>query len=574
LVREGKVNRIKVSPLVDEARKAARGYLAAVILFSLAVNLLYLSSPLYMMQVYNRVITSGSTVTLLLLTGMLIVALLALSGLDIVRGWIMSRLSTRLDQILSSSLLAAAFRTNGQSGGQALRDFETFRQFIASQAVFAIFDLPWVPIYLAVAFMLHAWFGFFALGCCALLIVLVLVSELRLVKPLREANEAMARSHSFVESSLRNAEVVQAMGMVDAVARRWQRDRSQQTGKQGFAATWSLSSTGVVRFFRLAMQSLILGLGAYLAIERQISTGAMFAATFLLGRALQPVEQIVSAWRQIVTARLAYLRVRDLLNETAAPKDYLTLPRPKGAVAAENVSYAPPGAPRPILRNASFQVQPAEAVGIVGPSGAGKSTLMRLLVGVVRPIGGVVRLDGADLYQWAPEQLGRAVGYLPQDVELFADTIAANISRFRQGNDAEVIRAAEMAGVHEMILKLPQGYNTQVGSSGEALSGGYRQRIGLARAVYDSPSLVALDEPSSNLDSEGDAALARCLAQLRQRGTTVFIVSHRPTTLASVDRIILMKDGVIEAFGPRDTVAQSLMPQRATLVRKEAKADG
>lgn len=550
------------NPRLDEASKATRHYLVAVALFSLAINLLYLASPLYMMQVYNRIVTSGSVITLMLLTVMLVVALLALSSLDIVRGWIMSRMGLRLDQILAPRIFAASFRVTGASGAQPLRDFETFRQFLSSGVIFALFDVPWVPIYILAAFLLHFWFGVFTIACCLILLTLALVNEWQLVKPLREANEAMQRSHSFAESSLRNAEVVQAMGMMDGITRRWQRDRDVQTEKQARAATWAVSATGTVRFFRLAMQSLVLGLGAWLTIEHQVSAGAMFAATFLLGRALQPVEQIVGAWRQVVTARLAYIRVRDVLATAQLDADLMTLPRPKGALAVENLHFTLPGTSKLILRNISFQIQPGECIGVVGPSGAGKSSLMRLLVGVLKPSAGIVRLDGADLQTWPRDQLGAAIGYLPQDVELFADTVSANISRFQGGSDDKVFKAAESAGVHDMILRLPQGYNTPIGPSGETLSGGYRQRVGLARAVYDSPSLVVLDEPSSNLDGEGDFALARCLQRLKQLGITVVIVSHRPATLAAVDKIMVLKDGLVEAFGPRDEVAAKLQPPR------------
>jgi PrtD family type I secretion system ABC transporter len=550
------------SILLRAAGAAARGYLVPVALFSLAINLLYLASPLYMMQIYGRVITSGSVITLVLLSVILVIALVALSSLDIVRGWIMSRLGLRLDQLLATPLLAAAFRIPGPAGGQLLRDFDTFRHFLASGSAFAIFDLPWVPVYIVAAYLLHPWFGLFTLACCALLLVFALVNEWLLVAPLRAANEALIRSQNFADTSLRNAEVVQAMGMIDAVSARWHRERGVQTDRQALAATWSLGATGVVKFFRLAMQSLILGLGAYLTIERQVGAGAMFAATFLLGRGLQPIEQIVAGWRQVVAARLAWVRVRDVLNANPEVEQRTSLPRPQGAVAIEGVNLVAPNGTRPILRAISLSVTAGETTGIVGPSGAGKSSLVRVLVGVVRPTTGIVRLDGADIQTYPADEIGAAFGYLPQDVELFADTVAANISRFQPDSDEDVIRAAELAGVHETILKLPQGYNTQIGASGELLSGGYRQRIGLARAVFGDPSVVVLDEPSSNLDSEGDLALARCLQALKRMGTTVFIVSHRPTSLSAVDRILLMRDGMIEAFGPRDEVAARIMPPR------------
>jgi PrtD family type I secretion system ABC transporter len=306
------------------------------------------------------------------------------------------------------------------------------------------------------------------------------------------------------------------------------------------------------------MQSMILGLGAYLVIEHVTTVGAMFAASILLGRALQPVEQVVGSWRNLTSARGAYGRVRDLLAANPARDPALALPRPAGRLSVEGLGYVVPGTNRPILRNVSFRIEPADVLGIIGPSGAGKSTLARQIVGVLLPSAGVVRLDGADVSQWPRESLGRHIGYLPQDIELFADTVASNISRFRNDDDQEVIEAAQMAGVHDMILRLPGGYETQIGDGGAVLSGGYRQRIGLARAVYDNPSLVVLDEPSSNLDSDGDTALLSCIAELKKRGTTVVIISHRPNTLGAVDKLLLLRDGALEMFGPRDEIINRL----------------
>jgi PrtD family type I secretion system ABC transporter len=302
------------------------------------------------------------------------------------------------------------------------------------------------------------------------------------------------------------------------------------------------------------MQSMILGLGAYLVIEHVTTGGSMFAASILLGRALQPVEQVVGSWRNLISARGAYDRVRNLLAANPARDPALALPRPAGRLSVEGLGYVIPGTNRAILRNVSFRIEPAEVLGIIGPSGAGKSTLARQIVGILVPSAGAVRLDGADVSVWPRESLGRHIGYLPQDIELFADTVASNISRFRNDDDQEVIEAAQMAGVHDMILRLPGGYETQIGEGGTVLSGGYRQRIGLARAVYDNPSLVVLDEPSSNLDSDGDTALLSCIAELKKRGTTVVIISHRPNTLGAVDKLLLLRDGVVEMFGPRDEI--------------------
>jgi ATP-binding cassette, subfamily C, bacterial len=312
--------------------------------------------------------------------------------------------------------------------------------------------------------------------------------------------------------------------------------------------------SSIIRFLRLAMQSLVLGLGAYLVIERSATVGAMFAASILLGRALQPVEQIVGSWRNLVSARAAFGRIRELISATAPQDSGLSLPRPTGRIDVEGLSYAAPGSNRPILRAISLRIEAGEALGVIGPSGAGKSSFARQLVGVLAPSAGVVRLDGADVALWPRASLGRHVGYLPQDIELFADTVAANIGRFNAGDDEAVIKAAKMAGVHEMILRLPKGYDTEVGEGGAILSGGFRQRIGLARAVYGDPSLLVLDEPSSNLDNDGDAALAHCIASLKQRGTTVIIISHRPNTLAVADKILCLREGMVDMLGTRAEV--------------------
>jgi PrtD family type I secretion system ABC transporter len=384
------------------------------------------------------------------------------------------------------------------------------------------------------------------------------VNEWIVKPPLTESGEAASRNYSFTEMSLRNTEVVRAMGMTGGLLKRWGRDRNRMLERQVTASDRAATMQSLIRFLRLSMQSLILGLGAYLVIERLATVGAMFAASILLGRALQPVEQIVGSWRNLVSARGAFLRVRELLSANPPHETGLSLPRPDGHLSVEALTFVPPLSNKPILRGVSFAIEPGEVLGIIGPSGAGKSTLARHIVGVLSPSAGAVRLDGSDVSVWARTTLGQHLGYLPQDIELFADTIAANISRFQDGEDREAILAAQMAGVHEMILRLPKGYDTQVGEGGAILSGGYRQRIGLARAVYGDPSLIVLDEPSSNLDAEGDAALTDCIVQLKKRGTTVVIISHRPSTIGVVDKILVLRDGVAEMFGPRAEIMSRL----------------
>ena len=538
-----------------------RGYFVTAAIFSLGINLLYLAGPLYMLQVYDRVISSASEVTLVMLTIALLMAFIALAGLDVVRARVLTRASIRLDQKIAARVVAAIIERPASISGarsQLLRDFDAFRQFVTGMGIHAIFDLPWAPIYIAVIFVLHPALGAFALGCAILLIVMALINEWVVRRPITESNEAASRNYSFTEMSLRNTEVVRAMGMTDGLLKRWGRDRIRMIERQVVASDRAATMQSIIRFLRLSMQSIILGLGAYLVIERLATIGTMFAASILLGRALQPVEQIVGSWRNLVSARAAFLRVRELLAASPPREAGLSLPRPKGRLSVESLTFVPPLSSKPILRSVVFGIEPGEVLGIIGPSGAGKSTLARHIVGVLSPTAGAVRLDGADVAYWAGTSSGQHLGYLPQDIELFADTVAANISRFQEGRDDEAILAARMAGVHDMILRLPAGYDTQVGDGGTTLSGGLRQRLGLARAVYGDPGLVVLDEPSSNLDVEGDAALADCIVQLKQRGTTVVIISHRPSTLGVVDKILVLRDGVAEMFGPRAEILTRL----------------
>ena len=548
----------------DELRillQTCRGYFVTAAMFSLAINLLYLAGPLYMLQVYDRVISSASEVTLVMLTIALLLAFMALAGLDAVRARVLTRASIRLDHKIAARVMTAIIDRSASFGGarsQLLRDFDTFRQFITGMGIHAIFDLPWAPIYIAVIFALHPALGAFALGCSILLILMALLNEWIVKPPLTESGEAASRNYSFTEMSLRNTEVVRAMGMTEGLLKRWGRDRNRMLERQVTASDRAATMQSLIRFLRLSMQSVILGLGAYLVIERLATVGAMFAASILLGRALQPVEQVVGSWRNLVSARGAFLRVRELLSANPLREAGLSLPRPTGRLLVEALTFVPPLSNKPILRGVAFGIEPGEVLGVIGPSGAGKSTLARHIVGVLAPSAGAVRLDGSDVSVWARTTLGQHLGYLPQDIELFADFIAANISRFQEGEDKEAILAAQMAGVHDMIVRLPNGYDTQVGEGGAILSGGYRQRIGLARAVYGNPSLVVLDEPSSNLDADGDAALTDCIMQLKQRGTTVVIISHRPSTIGVVDKILVLRDGVAEMFGPRAEVMSRL----------------
>jgi ATP-binding cassette subfamily C protein len=438
----------------DEIRRvlyACQNYFITAGAFSLAINLLYLAAPLYMLQVYDRVISSASEVTLVMLTLALLMALLALAGLDAVRARVLTRASIRLDRLLAGRIMSAIIEGAQNLGGarsQLLRDFDTFRQFITGMGIHAIFDLPWAPIYIAVIFLLHPLLGAFAFGSAILLVSMAFLNERIVRPPLSESNEAATRNYNFTEMSLRNTEVVQAMGMTEGLLQRWGRDRNRMLERQVTASDRAAAMQSIIRFLRLSMQSLILGLGAYLVIERAATVGAMFAASILLGRALQPVEQIVGSWRNLVSARGSFHRIRELLTANP-PRDLkLELPRPSGRLSVEGLSYAFRGSSKPILRGISLQLEAGELLGIIGPSGAGKSTLARQIIGVLTPSAGVVRLDDADIAIWPRSMVGQHIGYLPQDIELFADSVAANICRFQTGNDRAIIQAAQMAGVH------------------------------------------------------------------------------------------------------------------------------
>jgi ATP-binding cassette subfamily C protein len=530
-------------------------------LFSLGINLLYLAAPLYMLQIYDRVISSASHTTLIMLTIVVLMAFIALAGLDVVRSRILTRASVRLDRKLGGRVLAATIDTAAKGsplGAQPLRDFDNFRQFLTGTGIRAIFDAPWAPIYFAVIFMLHPALGIFALLAGVALIGMAVLNERLVRAPLAESNDAAARNYRFTEMSLRNWEAVRAMGIFPGLLQRWSRDRNKVIERQVAASDRAAATQSLIRFLRLAVQSIILGIGAWLVIERQITVGAMFAASILLGRALQPIELMVGNWRNFYSARSAYDRLKTLLAANPESESKVQLPRPSGRIVIENLSYGIRGAQRQILYNINIAIEPGEVVAIIGPSGAGKSTLARQIVAVLSPVAGAVRLDGADVSKWPHDRLGEYVGYLPQDIELFADTVANNICRFRDSDDSAIIAAAQLAGVHNLILALPNGYDTQVGDGGAFLSGGLRQRIALARAVYGNPSLVVLDEPNSNLDQEGDQALAECITQLKSRRITVVVIAHRSSTLGVVDKILVMKEGAAVLYGTRADVIPKL----------------
>jgi ATP-binding cassette subfamily C protein EexD len=407
-------------------------------------------------------------------------------------------------------------------------------------------------------FVFHPWFGVVAIISVLILATLAVINEKVTSKMLGEANRENMGATQFTNKNLRNAEVVESMGMLGRIRERWQEKNRKVLALQGIASDRAGILTSVSKTTRLIVQSLVLGLGAYLAVQQEISPGMMIAGSILLGRALAPIDQMIGVWKQFVTARSQYQRLNEILTHVAEEPERMSLPAPKGRVSAENVMVAPPGSRTPVVKGVSFVVEPGEMVGIVGPSAAGKSTLARAILGIWPTLGGKMRLDGADIYNWKREELGPYIGYLPQDIELFEGSISENIARFGEVDSKEVVRAATMAGVHEMILRLPEGYDTVIGATGGVLSGGQRQRIGLARAIYGRPKLIVLDEPNSNLDDQGEAALALALQNLKETGATVFIITHRSSVLSQVQKLMVMKEGVLVMFGPRDQVLAEL----------------
>ena len=539
-----------------------KGAFRSVGVFSAFVNLLMLVPSLYMLQVYDRVLASRNETTLLMLTLMMLAAYLCMSALEVVRSFVLVRVGAQLDMRLNKRIYTAAFEQNlkkeGGNAGQALHDLTNIRQFLTGNGVFAFFDAPWFPVYLIVIFMFSTSLGIFALCGTAVLIVLAYINEAVSKKPLAEANAMAVASSNLATNNLRNAEVIEAMGMLPNLMARWFKLHGRFLQLQAEASEKAGVVTAITKFTRVSLQSLILGYGALLVLENEITAGGMIVASILMGRATAPVEQLIAVWKQWSSTRSAYQRLNELLAKNPPRQAGMPLQKPLGQVSVEAVTAAPPGSPVAVLKNLSFAIAPGDVLGIIGPSGSGKSTLARLLVGVWPAAVGKVRLDGADVYHWNKDELGPSIGYLPQDVELFAGSVSDNIARFGEVDSEKVIMAARRAGVHDMILHFPQGYDTLLGDGGAGLSGGQKQRIGLARAMYDDPSLIVLDEPNSNLDDAGEQALVAALNDLRGRGKTIVLITHRTSALATTNKLLLLRDGIAQLFGPRDQVLAEL----------------
>jgi len=551
------------------ALKACKGSFLSVGFFSFFVNALMLVPSFYMLQVYGRVVTSGSIPTLVMLTLIMTILMGTMGSLEWVRSRIMVRLSTRLDVLLSRDVYRASFKKALDSGGmdasaQPLNDLTGLRQFLTGNGLFAFFDTPWLPVYIGVMFLFHPWYGWFAIGCAIVLLMLAVVNEKLTGKAIADANKQNIAANLHTNKNLRNAEVIESMGMLETLMGRWGERQRQVLLLQSQASDKGGMVTSFSKTFRMLSQSLILGIGAYLAVKQEITPGLMIAGSILLGRALAPIDLMIGSWKGFISARSQYARLNEILDEQQAEPQRMSLPAPEGHVLVENLIVSAPGSKTPILKNISFAVPAGSIVGVIGPSASGKSTLARALLGVWAPQHGVVRLDGADINNWDKRELGPYVGYLPQDIELFEGSISENIARFREVEPDKVIQAAKAAGVHDMILQLPEGYDTVIGSDGVNLSGGQRQRVGLARAIYGSPRLIILDEPNSNLDEVGERALAMAIQQLKASGATVFIITHRTSILAQLDRLLVMSNGAIGLYGPRDKVMAELNKQQAS----------
>ena len=546
------------NPQLNEALGACRGGFLAVVAFSLGINVLMLTAPLFMLQIFDRVLSSRSTDTLVMLMLVAGFALMALAALDAIRATVLIRLSTWLDARISGSVLAgsvlATLRNATDPSVQALRDLATFRTFLSGPGIFPVMDAPWTPIFLGVIFMLHPLLGWLSLAGASVLFALALTNELATRNLLAASSVASFKALNRAEAAVRNADVIEAMGMMPQLVRRWHRQNAESLDLQARASSRSTSITSASKFLRLVLQIGILGVGAWLVIESELTPGAMIAASILMGRALAPVEQAIGSWKQMVAARGAYQRMKRQLDETPVRGLGMPLPAPSGHVSVEGLSFVFPGASEPILRNVNFELHAGEALGLIGPTAVGKTTLARLMIGNLAPRTGHVRLDGMDVAEWDSDDMGRHVGYLPQDIELFSGTVRENIARMADGEPDAVIAAARIAGMHEMVLGMAQGYDTEIGEGGTALSGGQRQRIGLARAVYGDPRFVVLDEPNANLDGAGEAALSDAIDTLKERGATIVVIAHRPSVLRQVDKVVVLRDGTVDKFGPREQV--------------------
>ena len=552
---------------IDAAILRYRSLFWVIALFSGVINLLTIVPALYMMQVFDRVMSSRNETTLLLLTILALGLLLLSSLVEWIRGQVMIKMSVGIDLDLGERLFGVAFqkslKEHNANPAQVLSDLNALRQFLTGSSLIALLDLPWMPIFLIVTGMLHPWLGIFTLIGALILFALALWSEHSTRKGLDEANQISVHSAKYVNSTLQNAEVIQAMGMLANLQKRWAGMQQRLIGAQTEASDKAARISTITRLVRTAWQALAMGLAMVLILDGQISGGVMMAAGFLISKAMLPAEQAIGSWKQLDGAKASYKRLCLLLEEFPRKTERMVLPAPTGAMRIERLVVTPPGSKRPVVNGIDIALSKGDVLAIIGPSASGKSSLARAMVGVWPASHGSVRLDGAEIGQWDSEALGPHIGYLPQDIELFDGTVAENIARFNETDSEKVIEAAALSGIHQMVLHFPKGYDTLLGPGGLGLSGGQKQRIGLARALYGKPALVVLDEPNSNLDDAGEAALVAAIAALRNNGSTVVLVTHRPNVLAVVDKLLVLQDGTQKMFGPRDHVLKALFPAQA-----------
>jgi PrtD family type I secretion system ABC transporter len=559
---------------LGDALRACRSAFIGVGIMSCMINLLYLTGSLFMLEVYDRVLPSRSVPTLVGLAVLAGGLYMAQGVLDLIRIRILGRIGTALDESLNSRVFDTIVRlplTAGarNEGLQPLRDLDNIRSFLSGMGPGAFFDLPWLPFYLAICFAFHVMIGLTALVGAIILVTLTVVTEFMSRRPAREALGLAARRNDLAATSRRNAEVLVAMGMSGRLNKRWgEANQKYLVGNQR-ASDVSGGLGAIAKVMRMTLQSAVLAVGAYLVIHQEATAGIIIAGSILSARALAPVDLAIAHWKGFVAARQSWHRLNRLLESLPAQTAQTLLQNPSSRLAVEGVSIAPPGDQKIVVQDVTFTLEAGNGLGVIGPSGSGKSSLVRALVGVWQPFRGKVRLDGAALDQWSSDVLGRHVGYLPQDVELFAGSVAQNICRFdpEAGSEA-IIAAAKEAGVHQMIIKMRDGYDTQIGEQGTSLSAGQAQRVALARALYGDPFLIVLDEPNSNLDTEGDEALTRAVRAARERGAIVVVVAHRPVGIEAVDMLLVLKEGRVHAFGPKDTVLgqvlQRVAPPTAT----------
>lgn len=552
---------------LSKALKPARAAIVMIAVFSFFVNLLMLTGPLYMLQIYDRVLTSGSVPTLVALSAVVILLYSLFGFLEYVRGRILTRVARMLDEDLQTTAFHAityhAVQGVERVRTQPAQDLSAIRQFLSGPAPFSFMDLPWTPIYLFVIFLLHFWLGIASTIAVLVLAVFAMINNLLTRKHVEHHQQFAHRATTANEETRRNVEIATVLGMIGRLRARWSGMVGEALNAQTAASDRGGLVTAMSKSMRMVFQSGILGLGAYLAVKQEISPGTMIAASIIMARALAPVEQVVAQWQPFLNFRRSWKRLDQVLSNTPPLDEKMPLPTPKVHVKANNLMAFVPGAEKPIISGIKFDLPPGSGLGIIGPTGAGKSTLARAIIGVWPHIKGDLRLDSATLEQWDRDELGKYIGYLPQDVELFDGTIGENISRFEPDADPKtILKAAQAANVHELVLKFSKGYNTLVGEGGANLSGGQRQRIGLARALYGDPVLVVLDEPNASLDAEGEAALIKSIAATRERGGTVIVVAHRPSAIAALDSLMVLRDGAQIAYGPKDEVLEKVLANK------------